>query len=174
MNDDAPWESCFQFRLARLTSSVPTEMARLPFFSSSRERAVNTPFRALAHTCMIRFESLERPHRSAITMTITIKYPCHSDFARYFLVMAKKVARSGQSRHNHKRIFYGYVYGCHKPGRFMADLYRTITSRHNSKTDYGVNFCSALPWSTGGAAGTRREVVPTQEESRYAMGKQPR
>jgi hypothetical protein len=55
----------------------------------------------------------------------------------------------------------------------MADLYRTITSRHNPKNDYGVNFCSALPWGTGGAAGTRR-VVPTQEESRYAMGKQPR
>jgi hypothetical protein len=48
---------------------------------------------------------LERPHRSAIAMIITIKYPCHSDFARYFMVMAKKVARSGQSRHNHKRIF---------------------------------------------------------------------
>jgi hypothetical protein len=107
-------------------------------------------------------------------MTITIKYPCHSDFARYFMVMAKKVARSGQSRHNHKRIFYGYVYGCHKPGRFMADLYRTITSRLNPKNDYGVNFCSALPWGTGRAAGTRRGVVPTQEESRYAMGKQPR
>jgi hypothetical protein len=56
----------------------------------------------------------------------------------------------------------------------MADLYRTITSRHNPKNDYGVNFCSALPWGTGRAAGTRRGVVPTQEESRYAMGKQPR
>jgi hypothetical protein len=55
----------------------------------------------------------------------------------------------------------------------MADLYRTITSRHNPKNDYEVNFCSALPWGTGGAAGTRR-VVSTQEESRYAMGKQPR
>jgi hypothetical protein len=87
------------------------------------------------------------------------------------MVMAKKVARSGQSRHNHKRIFYGYVYGCHKPGRFMADLYRTITSRHKFKNDYGVNFCSALHCGTGGAAGTRREVVPTPEESRYAMRK---
>jgi hypothetical protein len=56
----------------------------------------------------------------------------------------------------------------------MADLYRTITSRHNPKIDYGVNFCLALHWGTGGAAGPRREVVPTQEESRYAMGKQPR
>jgi hypothetical protein len=55
----------------------------------------------------------------------------------------------------------------------MADLYRTITSRHNPKSDYGVNFCSALHWGTGEAAGTRREVVPTQEESRYEMGKQP-
>jgi hypothetical protein len=56
----------------------------------------------------------------------------------------------------------------------MAVPYRTITSRHNPKNDYGVNFCSALHWGTGGSAGTRREVVPTQEESRYAMGKQPR
>jgi hypothetical protein len=56
----------------------------------------------------------------------------------------------------------------------MANLYRTITSRHNPKNDYVVNFCSALPWGTGGAAGTWREVEPTQEESRYAMGKQPR
>jgi hypothetical protein len=83
-------------------------------------------------------------------------------------------ARSGQSRHNHKRIFDGYVYGCHKPGRFKSDLYRTKTSRHNPKNDHGVSFCSARHWGTGGAAGTWREVVPTKEESRYAMGKQPR
>jgi hypothetical protein len=80
------------------------------------------------------------------------------------MVMAKKVARSGQSRHNHKRFFYGCLYGRHKPDRFMAGLYRTITSRHNPKNDYGVNFCSARHWGTEGAAGTRKEVVLTQEE----------
>jgi hypothetical protein len=42
MNDDAQWERSFQFRPFGV-DVVPTEMARLPFFNSSRGNAASTP-----------------------------------------------------------------------------------------------------------------------------------
>jgi hypothetical protein len=54
--------------------------------------------------------------------------------------VAKEVARTGQPRHNHKRNFYGYGYGCHKSGQFMADLHRTINFRHKQKRTIGLIF----------------------------------